>query len=354
MDLVDWDFAAATARRLVPPGPALSVEEAADVVDELRSLALDALGHVSTFTGLAPDPVLRTTTVVVDRGRWAAQNIGGLQTVLGPIVEKVLAARSGSGPNAVVTAIGRKVTAVEVGTVISFLASKVLGQYEVFLPPHEGDGRLSLVAPNIVEVERVLEVDPTDFRMWVALHEQTHHLQFTGVPWLRPHLLGIVDRLAGTTELDPGQLFARLRSAVEEIRSGGERPGGVLALLQSPEQRAVAAEAQALMTVLEGHADFVMDAVGPEVVPTVATIRGRFEQRRRRSGSPVQVVLRKLLGLDAKLAQYRIGGAFFRAVDADAGSEAVAAVFSDPLHLPSTAELADPSSWLRRVVGVPA
>ncbi|HEY5335606.1 MAG TPA: zinc-dependent metalloprotease, partial [Mycobacteriales bacterium] len=145
------------------------------------------------------------------------------------------------------------------------------------------------------------------------------------------------------------QLFARLRSAVEEIRGGGERPGGVLALLQGPEQRAVAAEAQALMTVLEGHADFVMDAVGPEVVPTVATIRNRFEQRRRRSGSPVQVVLRRLLGLDAKLAQYRIGGAFFRAVDAEAGPDAVAAVFADPAHLPSTAELDDPSSWLRRI-----
>ncbi|HEX7355760.1 MAG TPA: zinc-dependent metalloprotease [Mycobacteriales bacterium] len=351
MDLVDWDFAAATAGRLVAPGPTLSVEDAADVVRDLRSLALDALGHVSAFTGLTPDPALRTSTVVVDRGRWAAQNVAGLQTVLGPLVAKALAAREGSGPNPVVTAVGRKVTAVEVGTVLSFLASKVLGQYEVFLPPADGDGRLSLVAPNIVQVERALAVDPRDFRMWVALHEQTHHLQFTAVPWLRPHLLALVDRLAGTTDLDPGRLLARLRSAVREIRDGADRPGGVLTLLQTPEQRAVVADAQALMTVLEGHADFVMDAVGPAVVPSVALIRSRFEQRRRRAGSPVQVVLRKLLGLDAKLAQYRVGGAFFRTVHAEGGAEAVAAVFADPAHLPTSAELTEPATWLRRVAG---
>lgn len=352
MELVDWDLAAATARRIAGSGPALSGDEAADVVAELRAVAPWALERVSAFTGLVPDPSLRTGVAVVDRGRWVDHNVAGLRMVLGRVLEAVLAGRP--GPSAVTAAVARKVTAVELGGVLSFLATKVLGQYEVFVPPEDGDGRLLLVAPNIVAVERLLAVDTRDFRRWVALHEQTHHLQFAGVPWLRPHLLGLVDRLAATTDLDPGQLLARLADAVRELRAGGSRPGGVLAVLQSREQRAVTAEAQALMTVLEGYADYVMDAVGPEAVPTVATIRTRFEHRRHRAGSPIQMLLRRLFGLDAKLAQYRVGGAFFRTVAARAGGEAATAVFAAPEMLPTAAELAEPASWLRRVDGVPA
>lgn len=356
VELVDWDLAARTVARLVGPGPVLSVDEAAEVVAGLRAAAVDALAHVSTYTGLVPDPGLETSNVVVDRVQWAEQNIAGMRTVLGPVVDRLSAKRAERTGKPLVAGnlaltVGRRVTAVELAGLLAFLSSKVLGQYEVFLPPADGDGRLSLVAPNIVAVERKLEVDPADFRMWVALHEQTHHLQFTGVPWLRGHLLALVDRLAESADLDPQQLLSRVKEALSQVRGGGDRPGGVLALLQSPEQRAVTAQAQALMTVLEGHADFVMDAVGPQVVPSVATIRARFEERRRRSGSPVEMVLRKVLGLDAKLAQYRVGGAFFRAVDAAGGADAVNAVWSSPEALPTEAELTDPTGWLRRVAG---
>jgi coenzyme F420 biosynthesis associated uncharacterized protein len=357
-ELVDWDLAARTAGRMVRPGPSISLTEAADVVAELRTVAVDALAHVLAYTGLVADPALRTGNVVVDRAQWAAQNVAGMQTVLGPVVDRIAskrAERSGRLPTAgLAGAAARRVTALELASVLAFLSSKVLGQYEVFLPPADGDGRLSLVAPNIVDVERRLGIDPADFRMWVALHEQTHHLQFTGVPWLHGHLLALVGRLADGVDLEPQQLLSRLKDALGQIRGGGERPGGVLALLQSPEQREVAAQAQALMTVLEGHADFVMDAVGPQVVPSVAVIRARFEERRRRSGSPLEMLLRKLLGLDAKLAQYRVGGAFFRAVDAEGGTEAVNAVWQSPSALPTAAELAEPAAWLQRVAGVRA
>lgn len=351
MDLVDWDFAVRTARQLVRPGPDIGVADAADVVVELRAVADEALGHVSAFTGLSPDPALRTSVVVVDRGQWAEQNIAGMRTVLDPVVSRLAEKRlanAGAGANAV-GAVGRKVTATEVGGLVAFLASKVLGQYETFLPPGAGDGRLSLVAPNVVEAERKLDVDPHDFRLWVALHEQTHLLQFTGVPWMHDHLMGLVGRLAETADIDPSQLIARLRGAVGQVRGGGDRPGGVLAVLQSPEQRAITADAQAFMTVLEGHADYVMDAVGPEVVPSVSTIRERFEQRRRHTGSPLEMLLRRLLGFDAKLAQYRVGGAFFREVHERGGGEAVAAVWASPESLPTAAELKDPGAWLHRV-----
>lgn len=369
MEWVDWNLASATAQRLSRPGPALAVTEAADVVSELRALADQATAHVAGYTGLLPDPVLHTTTAVLDRRGWAASNVAGLAITLTPMLDSLGARRAEhSGHDAtggLAGAVARRVIAVEIGSLLAFLSSRVLGQYEVFVPPEIGDGRLALVAPNIVDNERRLGVDSRDFRMWVCLHEQTHRLQFTGVPWLKGHLTELIGRLAQAADLDPQALLARLGAAVRDgvqatVRGRlgdarpdrDARPGGLLAILQGPEQRAVAAEAQAFMTLLEGHADHVMDAVGPAVVPSVAIIRERFEERRRRGRSPIDLLLRRLLGLDAKLAQYRVGGAFCRAVARAGGAEALAAVFASPASLPTAAELRDPSAWLTRVVGV--
>lgn len=352
MEMVDWDLAAATARRLARSGPAVSDADAAATVRQLHDLAAEALSHVTTYTGLEPDPTMRTGTEVVDRPTWAAYNVGGMRETLAPVLD-ALATRRGVRPTSrTVARAGQLATGAELGAVLSFLASHVLGQYEVFLPPGSGDGRLLLIAPNIVDVEQRLAVDPRDFRMWVCVHEQTHHVQFTGAPWLREHVHGLVRRLAEVSNLDPAQLLGRLKDAVRDLRSAG-RAGdgglGVLAALQTPERRALVSELQAVMTLLEGHADQVMDAVGPEVIPSVEYIRRRFDERRARGVSPVDRVIRKLLGLDAKLAQYRIGGAFCRAVTAHGGPELMRAAFAGPDRLPTMDELHDPPRWLARV-----
>lgn len=355
MDLVDWDLAASTARRLVRPGPVLTRVEAAGAVAQMRELAEEATASVSSYTGLVPDPSLRVSTAVVDRPTWAAGNVAGLRVTLGPVLETLTAKRAGhaKGPGAgAVAAVGRRVTGVEIGGVLAFLSTRVLGQYEVFLPAADGDGRLSLVAPNIVEVERRLAVNARDFRMWVCLHEQTHRLQFTAVPWLKPHLIGLVGEMAEAADLDPQALLGRLREAIRtrDLRDD-ERVGGPLAVLQTPRQREISRRVQSLMTLLEGHADLVMDAVGPEVVPTVATIRDRFEQRRRHRGSPLDRLLRRLLGLDAKMAQYRVGGQFCRDIVRLADPARLRGVFASPDTLPTAAELTDPASWLARTAG---
>jgi coenzyme F420 biosynthesis associated uncharacterized protein len=357
LEMVDWQLAVATARRLSPPGPALAPDQAQGVVRQLRALADEALDHVVAYTGLRPDPAQRTGTTVVDRGTWAEQNVAGLQVTLAPVLEHLASKRTkrvGHGPSAAVLGYaGRKVTGTELGGLLAFLSTKVLGQYEVFLPPADGGGRLTLVAPNIVEVERRLGVDPRDFRMWVCLHEQTHHVQFTGTPWLKDHLADLVRQLGVAADLDPVAVLGRVRDAMRERGVARDLPGGPLALLQSPEQRAVTADLQAVMTLLEGHADYVMDAVGPEVVPTVDEIRRGFEDRRR-SGSPLERVARRLLGLDAKLAQYRIGGAFCRAVARDAGPDALLVAFAGPQNIPTAAEFANPAAWIERTCPVRA
>lgn len=195
-------------------------------------------------------------------------------------------------------AVGGKVTGVELGMLLSFLASRVLGQYETFapvsrdLPASAAGGRLLLVAPNIVHVERELEVNPHDFRLWVCLHEETHRTQFTAVPWLRDHLEGEIQTFLGATEVDPATVLERIREAAQSFAGArpdaerGDEGRSFVELVQTPEQREILGRLTAVMSLLEGHADFVMDGVGPQVVPSVAEIREKFQQRRA-SGATV-------------------------------------------------------------------
>ena len=161
----------------------------------------------------------------------------------------------------------------------------MLGQYEIF----GTGGRLLLVAPNIVATERKLGVDPADFRLWVCLHEVTHQLQFTAVPWLKAHLEARDRRSSSpATDLTADVLRERLqdvlRSLVDAVRGGDGESEGLMALVRDPAQRAVLDRVTAVMSLVEGHAEYVMDGVGPDVVPSVRTLRKRFAQRRKGRG----------------------------------------------------------------------
>jgi coenzyme F420 biosynthesis associated uncharacterized protein len=347
-ELIDWDLAAATARRLVPPGPAVSHAEAADVVAALRDLTVEAETHVRQFTGLAAD-LVPGPPAVVDRPGWITNNIEGFRIAIGPVLERVAERQRARTGGAAIGAVGSRITGLQVGSILAFLASKVLGQYEIFLPPEQGPGRLSLIAPNIVATERALDVDPRDFRLWVCLHESTHRTQFTAVSWMRDHFLAEIDALGEATDLDPSALLERLRAAAGSLRSGNR---SLIEIMQTPQQRAVIDRLTGLMSLLEGHAEYVMDGVGPDVVPTVATIRSRFDQRRG-GGSPIQRLLRKLLGVDLKLKQYADGNRFVTAVVEAVGRDGFDKVWESPETLPSRAEVTDPRAWLERVHGIP-
>jgi putative hydrolase/uncharacterized protein, coenzyme F420 biosynthesis associated len=250
-------------------------------------------------------------------------------------------------------ALGPRVTGLQAGAVLAFLSGRVLGQFEVFAST---EGRLLLVAPNVVEVERSLGVDPGDFRLWVCLHEVTHRTQFTAVPWLRDHLHDEIGRLVEAIDLDPVVLRENLSNAVREVgnlvRGTGDRnTPGLFALVQSPTQRAVLDRLTGVMSLLEGHAEHVMDAVGPDVVPSVERIRERFTGRRRGTG-PVDRLLRRLLGLDLKMRQYADGRVFVSTVVSAVGMEGFNAVWTSPQTLPSRAEIAAPLDWVERVHGI--
>ncbi len=342
---VDWDLAVRTARRLSPAGPQVSWSEATDAVTELRGLAVRAEEHVRTVTGLVP-PGEPLEATVVDRPGWAAANVDGFKVVLEPLAEKLMLKKQ----SALALGAASRLTGVQLGTLLAWLSSKVLGQYEVFLP-EAGTGRLVLVAPNIVETERRLGVDPTDFRMWVALHEVTHRTQFTAVPWLHDHVRAEVRALLEASALDdPAQLVSRLKNAVTKLPRGGS----VIELLQTPEQKVILDRVTAFMSLLEGHAEHVMDGVGPAVVPTVATIRARFDERRREGSGLVDRVLRRMLGLDLKALQYAEGKVFVDTAVREVGMAGFNRVWESPATLPTRQEIRDPLAWVERLHGATA
>ena len=358
--MVDWEFAAQTARALMRPGPEISATQAADVVAELRDGAAQSEQPVRDYTGLharsATAPV-----VVVDRAGWIQANIEGFETVMQPLVDKITDAKKRKGPPPkMVRAVGSKVSGAEVGALLAFMSGKVLGQFDPFW---DGDGsaspadqpttgRMLLVAPNIVAIERDLDVDSGDFRLWVCLHEETHRVQFTAVPWMRDHMHELIDDFVGATDLDPEGISKMLGDGAAQIGKmlRGDPDVSLMDLMQNPAQREVVDKLTGVMSLLEGHADVVMDGVGPSVIPSVDKIRKRFNQRRKGAGGLDQL-LRRLLGLDAKMKQYRDGAAFVRTVTDKVGHDGFNAVWTSAEQLPSKTEITDPDSWVARVHG---
>ncbi len=338
--MVDWDLAVSLGSRIAGQGPQVDPGQAAAAVAELRAGADRSTGLVRDFTGLEAGD--RTAPVlVVDRRGWVQANADGFATMLGPVLDR-LGSRKGGPPNGVALAVGSKVTGTEVGALLGFLAGKVLGQFDPFFDPA---GRLLLVAPNVVHVEREIKADPTDFRLWVCLHEETHRVQFTAVPWMREHLFAQVQAIAETLEassfLDDG-----LKRITEAVKGRG---GSLVDALGTPEQKEVLDRVTGIMSLLEGHADVVMDGVGPSVIPSVDRIRASFDERRKGIGT-LDRLLRRLLGLDAKMAQYRDGAAFVRHVVDKVGMAEFNTVWAGPENLPSKAEIADPGAWVARVL----
>jgi coenzyme F420 biosynthesis associated uncharacterized protein len=285
-------------------------------------------------------------TRVIERAAWVDVNAAGMRNVLTPLVEKLTA---DNPVGRVAESIGGRVTGVQVGLVLGFLSGKVLGQFEFFDRP---GGQLLLVAPNIVAVERQLKVTPSDFRLWVCLHEVTHRVQFTAVPWLRQHMHDEVAALTEATETDPSAMKERLSAAVSElvkvVRGQGDGEG-LLNVIATPEQRAVVDRITAFMSLVEGHAEYVMNAVPREVIPSQDVIEKRFAVRRRRGGNVLDRVLRRVLGLDAKTKQYVDGSAFVRTVIERIGVDGFNAIWTSRQTLPTKAEIAEPLSWIKRV-----
>ncbi|GAB6923653.1 zinc-dependent metalloprotease [Rhodococcus erythropolis] len=339
---VDWSLAAKAGIKLARGGPAMSRYTAETATAELAEASKRAELPVREVTGLA-DGLPVPAADVLDRAGWITA------------ASRSMAHLTGADPDGSGNLIVGKPAGLQAGAMLAYLSSAILGQYDPFTGEH---GTLLLVTPNIVSVERSLRLNPSDFRLWVCLHEVTHRVQFSSSPWLAEYMKESVETLGATVEESMtdvvGRLAAELRSRKEPDSSDGATAGGIIGLLrasQAEPQRDALDRMLVLGTLLEGHADHVMDAVGPAVVPSVATIRAAFDKRRQRKSNPVQRIIKMLLGMDAKMAQYVRGKAFVDAVVLKVGMEQFNTIWAGPETLPLLDEIDNPDAWVKRVLG---
>lgn len=347
---VDWRLAERVAVAIAELGaPTKTIPPT-----EVGECARPAADLVAGYTGLRPaQPLPEPETV--DRAEWVRANLAAVHA-MGSEAEARLA-DSASLPEPLrrlSQGVIGAASGAQLGAVVGYLGRRVLGQYDVALIGPARPPRLLLVGPNIAEAHARLGGERRRLVSWIALHEATHALQFAAVPWLRPHIGGLVEELLGAASLEAGatdlrEVLGRLLPPPDPRRLLRElEQGGLVRLLAGPEQARLLHEIQAAMTVVEGYAEHVMDAVGSKLDPGYERLRAALEERRDRR-SALDAVLARLLGLDMKLRQYRIGKRFADAVAARAGIEGLNAVWDRPEALPSSAELERPELWMRRV-----
>ena len=347
--MVDWGL----ARRIAALAAGRGSEEPPPF--DAAVLAEEMEASVAGYTQLvlaAPIPPAE----VVSRADWAAGNLEAVSHMLDPVAARLDERLGFAGPLAGALRAGAAATlAAEVGLVMGYMSSRVLGQYDVSLLGADTEPRLLFVGPNLAGAVHDLEVDAESFGRWICAHELTHVFQFQGVPWLREHMSGLLRRYVETLEVRINSGRAGGIPSLPDPQRLVEafREGGLAALVQNPQQRALMEEVQLAMSVVEGYAEHVMDAIAAEFIPAHEELRAAME-RRRRSRSAPQRLIERLLGFDVKLRQYEEGKRWADAVAAEAGMEGLNRVWSSPEALPSGRELQHPGRWLERMATTPS
>jgi coenzyme F420 biosynthesis associated uncharacterized protein len=354
---VSWDTAERVAawvgsRSKVPAPyrPDLLQAEFAELTEQAEEL-------VAASTGLrsAAGPARARVT---DRSGWVTANIASFQRLLGPHLDRLDPTRL-SGTNAVLTRVagplataGRTATGAQMGVVLGWLSTRVLGQYDLLLTEEAADDQdlVYFVGPNVVALERQHGFEPREFRLWLALHEVTHRCQFTAIPWMRDYFVSLVEEGIGSLEPDPTRLAAALKRMTDQIRAGRNplEDNGALGLVATPEQLEGLHRIQALMSLLEGHGDVTMDRAGAADIPSAAHFAAVLRARRKQAHG-LSRILQQLIGIEAKLRQYEEGERFIAAVEEAGGTALLDNAWRGPEWLPSLAEIRDPSGWISRV-----
>lgn len=343
---IDWTLAERVAARIAGDEPFYASYHADDFGAELEELTAVAQPRVEAETGFRSQSGAARAKVV-DRADWVRANLASYQRMLKPVLSRL---DELDGPAA---AISGRIAGAELGALLGWMSTRVLGQYDLLVLEEEDPEDQDLVyyvGPNILALEKRQSFPPREFRLWVALHEVTHRTQFTGVPWLRPHFLGLVGELIDATDPDPTRVLTAAGRIAEGVRTWTNPldEGGIAALFATPEQRATMEQVGGLMSLLEGHGDVVMDRAATDLVPSAPRFARVLRARRREMNLPTRL-LQRLIGLDAKLAQYEQGEAFIAAVEAEGGPQLLNRAFERPELLPSMAEIRSPRLWLERV-----
>ena len=344
---VNWDLAEKVAVRVAGREPFAESYHYASLKPDFAELTEQAESLVAEATGLRPPTPARAR--VTDRAGWVHANVKSFQRLLRPVTDKL-------GPmmnNTPLAPVGRAVAGAELGTMLGWMSTRVLGQYDLLLIEDEDPDDQDVVyyvGPNVLALEKRFSFPPREFRLWLALHEVTHRAQFTGVPWMTGYFRSLVQATIQSVDPSPGRLLDALRRTVDEVRAGRNPldEGGIVALLATPEQAANLQKVQGLMSLLEGHGDVTMDRAGAARIPSAPRF-GAVLRQRRQQGSPLAKFLQKLIGLEAKMNQYEQGEKFIAAVEKAGGLPLFNRVWEGPELLPSAAEIRDPQQWIDRV-----
>jgi len=341
---IDWRRAEQVAIRISArhPSPDSVPSEDPDLTPMIHRLE-DQIEATTGLRSMAGPAVVG----VIDRPAWIRANIASFQHLLAPVMDEWSAKISS---NAAATSISRQVVGVELGALLGWMSGRVLGQYDLLVGRDDADDAVYMVGPNLASLERRFGFDPTEFRTWVLLHELTHRAQFTGVPWMRDHFTGLVDRSIRMANPDPRKIAEAVREAFSDRAEARQRvrDSGVFGLIASPEQREVIQQIAGLMSLLEGHGDVTMSRAVGDLIPNAGRFASVLQARRRRVNPLTRLTLR-LTGIEGKLNQYAAGERFIAAIEAKNGPRVVDVCWATPQNLPSLEEIRDPLRWLDRM-----
>lgn len=335
--MIDWEVAARVATRLAGTYPLEDTYHADLLARDAPGIVAEAAQMVEAETRLAS--VGTPEVAVVTRRQWAETNVAVFSRLLAPAEAEM----KKSNP------LASRVVAAEMGALLGFLARKVLGQYELVLPGDSDNGDVVyLVGANVLSMERSNQFRPQEFRLWIALHECAHRLQFVGVPWLRAYFLDLVSELVASAVPEPGR-WARIIAEVRKSNTDGEPligETGLFGLFASTSQKDLLERVQALMSLLEGHGHVVMDRIGRRELSSQQRMSAVLKARRK---DPRTQTFLRMSGLEMKMRQYEQGERFVLAVEREAGWETLDRVWQGPESLPTLSEITEPSLWLTRV-----
>ena len=339
-DDVPWPFAGRVAGLVAGRHPLSESYHRDHLATDLSAIVAQANSLVTAETGLSlpgsPEVVL------VTRKEWVERNIAAFQHILAPAERRLVESSDISA------AVGRRLVAAETGALLGFLSRRVLGQYELVLPTGDEGDSIAFVGSNILVMERTHQLRPSEFRMWIALHEAAHRAQFLGVPWMREHFLSLVERMVSAAQPSKIGRARMLFDRAVNARREGTRfldDRGLMGLFASPEQNEVLDEIQGLMSLLEGHGHVVMDRIGARLLTSQERMASLLKARR---SDPRTAAFFRLTGLEMKVKQYEMGEKFVLAVEREAGWSALDRAWIGPQYLPTAAEIEDPHVWLTR------
>ena len=343
---IDWERAERVALGVATRRPAPSFT----ITGPPHASPTQVEDQIEQVTGLRS---ANGTAVVqlIDRQTWIRANIASFRTLLTPVMDRW---QQKTGSSSATAVFARRITGIEVGALLGWMSTRVLGQYDLLIGrdtgDEMGDDAVYLVGSNLAMLEQRYSFDPHEFRTWVLLHELTHRAQFTGVPWMRTYFTGLVQESLSFADPDPKVLLEALRAALRDRRHAGQhvRDGGVLGLLAAPDQRAVMARIGGLMSLLEGHGDVTMTRAAGELAPNAERFE-RILRERRRTANPLSRAVMRLAGIEAKLNQYAAGERFITAIEAEAGDRAVDRCWQGAEQLPTLEEIRAPRTWLARM-----